>query len=156
MSRRPILAVLVALATLAGCAGSSATPPVVPDPAASATVETLPEWFPARFVPPPGSVVIDVIESPEPDQGRTVTWRSDLTFSEAATKIEATLSSLGWKPTRKLIDGGKDAPKGSRRTSWFIENGSVFVIRLFEDDNLKGLRLSVELQIGRASCRERV
>ena len=96
-------------------------------------------------MPPPGSVVIDVIEKPEPDQGRTVTWRSDLAFSDAEGKVDATLRSLGWKPTQKLVDGGKDAPKGSRRTSWFIENSSVFVVRLFEDENLKGLRLSVEL-----------
>lgn len=51
-------------------------------------------------------------------------------------------SGLGWQPTDRLATSGE---QDSNRTSIYIENGTVEVIRVYTDANLKGTRVTVEL-----------
>ena len=143
----PCLALVLVLA-LAGCGGSSSVAEI-DDPVASQAPLPLPSWYPKAFLAPAGATVVDVIDVPEPGQGRSVTWRSNESFESVEKKVDASLASLGWKPTEKTTDAAKGGvAAGTRRSTWFIENGTVYAIRLFQNDNLAGVRLSVELPVG--------
>ena len=111
------------------------------DPAAQAPAVPVPDWFPRRFVAPAGARVVDVIERPEPGLGRTVTWRVPGRFDDVVTQVERVLANLGWSPVERT----ETDDEGSRRTSWFIENGEVYAVRVYEDEVLEGVRLTVEL-----------
>ncbi len=87
-------------------------------------------------------MLIDIISSPEPGLGRTLTWRYERAFDDIADELETILSSLTWTPT-EITDTTGDA--GARRKSYFIENNIVYAIRIFKDDTLNGVRLSAEL-----------
>ncbi len=107
---------------------------------------TVPSWFPAEFPPPPGGRVVDVISRPltgDVKVGRTVTWRVDKKFDEVVADVEATLESLGWPPTQRFSTPDDDT--SSRRTAIYVENGTVQVIRIFTDENLDGVQVTVEL-----------
>ncbi len=137
-----VVVVLAVLATMAACGSSSKGPSGVDDPGAVAgDGQPAPAWFPAEFRAPSGSVIVEAIDDPEPTFGRTVTWRTTLGFDAVTSYVENTMRSLGWTPTNTTEDGDD----GSRRTTFFIENGTVFSIRVFEDEALEGVRLAVEL-----------
>ena len=114
----------------------------VDDPSADAPAVDRPDWFPKPFEPPKGGVLIDLIDEPEPGLGRTLTWRYDRGFDDVAAELETILSSLGWTPS-EVTDTSGDA--GARRKSFFVENNVVYAIRVFKDDTLNGVRMSVEL-----------
>jgi hypothetical protein len=48
---------------------------------------------------------------------------------------------MGWRP----VDVTQSNEGGSRRTTFFVENGQVFAARVFEDPSLRGVRLTIEL-----------
>jgi hypothetical protein len=135
------LSFLVAPGALVACGGGSAAPSGIEDPAASASPGTVPEWYTAPVRPPPGSVVVEAIERPEPGFGRTVTWRVPGSYDDTVEHVERTFGSLGWKET----DRTDTTEGGSRRTSLYVENDQVFAVRVFSDEALKGVRLTVEL-----------
>ena len=145
----PVLSVLLgllALSGVAGCGGASG-PQGVADAATEQVSATVPAWFPARFPAPRGGVIVSVVAEPDTGNdkirfGRSVTWRVDRSYAEVLRDIDATLQSLGWVPTDRLATSGEE---DSRRTSIYIENGTVEVIRVFTDANLKGTRVTVEL-----------
>ena len=146
--RRQLCAAGFVVLALVGCGGTSDVTGV-DDAIATQAPLPLPSWYPRAFVAPAGATVVDVIEVPEPGQGRSVTWRVSEPFESVEKNVDATLASLTWKPTEKTTDtaqGGVAA--GTRRTTWFIENGTVYAIRLFRNDSLAGVRLSVELPVG--------
>lgn len=139
---------MVALAVVpAGWAcGSKATPPTPVDDAGAISGATrLPSWFPAQLPSPTGGVIVEVIDTPETGNvtvGRSVTWRIDKPHSQVVKDLETTLAKIGWTPTDQLsADDGPDA----KRTSIYIENNIVEVIRVYSDANLKGTRVTVEL-----------
>lgn len=136
---------VVALAACLGAGSCGGTPAKAPDGivdrAATATTGTVPTWFPSRFVPPPGAAVIEVVATPEPGIGRTVTWRVPGSYDDVVRQVEATLNSLGWRPT----DIRKESTGGSRRTALFVENAEVEVVRVFDEKTLDGVRVTVEL-----------
>jgi hypothetical protein len=108
--------------------------------------DTVPRWFPA-FPAPPGGVIVEVIDRPDTANtaityGRSVTWRIDRPFDEVLRDLDATLAGLGWQSTDRLATTDEE---DSRRTSIYIENGVVEVIRVYTDANLKGVRMTVEL-----------
>jgi hypothetical protein len=55
------------------------------------------------------------------------------------------LANLGWPPVERT----ETDDEGAKRTSWFIENGEVYAVRVYEDDVLEGVRLTVELPADR-------
>jgi hypothetical protein len=133
-------ALLVAVA-LVGCGDGSAAPAGIEDPAATASQGPVPDWYTAPVRPPAGSAVVDAIDAPEPGFGRTVTWRVPGSHEETVSHVERTFASLGWKETdRTDVSEG-----GSRRTNLYVENDRVFAVRVFSDEALKGVRLTVEL-----------
>lgn len=143
--RRPTTLAAAAAAVLAlgalSCGGSDAPVPI-DDPGASASGQAVPGWFPAQVQPPPGSVVVEVIDDPAEGFGRTVTWRARGDFEEVADHVDRLLAGLGWTPTEEAETAGD---VGARRRTWFLENDSVYSIRIFEDESLEGVRLAVEL-----------
>lgn len=143
LTRRRFLGLAVASssALLAGC-GRGGDSVKVDDPSSTAPAVERPTWFPKPFEPPQGGVLIDVIDKPEPGLGRTLTWRYDRSFDEVAAEVETILSGLTWVPT-EVIETDGDA--GAKRKSFFIENNVVYTIRVFKDDALSGVRMSVEL-----------
>jgi hypothetical protein len=128
------------LATV-GCGSGGADPPEVVDQAVLARPGSVPEWFPRRFVAPEGSAVVEVIEEPEPGLGRTVTWRVPGDFDDVVSQVERVVENLGWKPTERTAS----ADEGAEQTSLFIENSEVYAVRIYEDDVLEGVRMTVEL-----------
>jgi hypothetical protein len=142
-----VAALLAITVTMLGGCGSDEPdePPGIVDPAARAQPATLPDWFPRRFVAPAGSAVVDVINRPEPGLGRTVTWRVPGDFDEVLGQVETVVRNLGWQPTERT----EAADEGARRTSLFIENSEVYAVRVYEDDTLDGVRLTVELPADR-------
>jgi len=132
-------------AILAGCGGGSTPPSPVDDPGDRTKALPLPAWFPAQLPPPQDGVVVEVIDEPTTGAvaiGRSVTWRVDRSYQEVVAGIDASLARIGWTPTdRKATEGEED----SSRTSIYIENGIVQVIRVYVDANLKGTRVTVEL-----------
>ena len=136
-----LIALGLGVATIGCGSGSSEAPEGVVDPAAQARSAPLPSWFSSRFVPPAGSVVVDWIDRPEPGLGRTVTWRVPGEFEDVVGQVEVVVRNLGWQPTERT-----DATdEGARRTSLFIENSDVYAVRIYEDETLDGVRLTVEL-----------
>ena len=138
--------VLVAIGLLVvACGGGSDSPPAgIEDPAATARV-SVPEWYTAQFRPPAGSVPVESIEQPEPGFGRTVTWRVPDSFDATLQAAERSFRSLGWAPTdRQDTNEG-----GSRRTTYYLENDQVYAVRVYADDTLAGVRLTVELTAAR-------
>ena len=131
---------------LLGCSTGPSSPEGITDPALEAVTATVPNWFPA-FPPPRGGVIVGIIEEPSTDNekieyGRSVTWRVDRDYEDVLADLDAQLAGLGWVPTDRLAteEGGD-----SQRTSVYIENGTVEVIRIYRDANLKGVRVTVEL-----------
>ena len=131
---------------LLGCSTGPSSPKGITDPALEAVTATVPNWFPA-FPPPRGGVIVGIIEEPSTDNeeieyGRSVTWRVDRDYDDVLADLDAQLAGLGWVPTDRLAteEGGD-----SQRTSVYIENGTVEVIRVYRDANLKGVRVTVEL-----------
>ena len=105
----------------------------------------MPDWYVVPFRPPAGSVPVEAIGQPGPGFGRTVTWRVPGSYEDTLAAAEATFRSLGWAPTdRKDAAGG-----GSRQTSFYLENDQVYAVRVFADDALEGVRLTVEMPAGR-------
>jgi len=143
----PSVAALALCLTLAAGCGGSGRPDGISDAAAEKIADSAPAWFPASFPPPRDGVIVSILEDPQTGNdkiefGRSVTWRVDRPFDAVVADIDATLRSLSWMPTDRLAT--KDE-QDSRRTSIYIENGTVEVIRVFTDTNLKGTRVSVEL-----------
>lgn len=141
-----VLVTLLALTWLSSCGGSS-KPDGISDAATDAVASTVPDWFPASFPPPKGGVIVSVVADPSTgnDQitfGRSVTWRVDKSYNEVLKDLDAVLRSLGWTPTERLATQGE---ADSQRTSVYLENGTVEVVRVFTDANLKGTRVTVEL-----------
>jgi len=137
---------LSALGLLAGCGGSS-RPEGISDAATEKVAASAPDWFPSAFPAPRGGVIVSVVDEPDTGNdkiqfGRSVTWRVDRPYADVLRDLDATLVSLGWVPTERLATSGE---ADSRRTSIYIENGTVEVIRVFTDVNLKGTRVTVEL-----------
>lgn len=131
-------------ALTAGCGGGSDTPSGLEDPLASAATVTIPSWFPTAFPGPTGGVVVDVISRPltgDVKVGRTVTWRVDKPYDRVVQDVDALVADAGWTPTQRL-QSDDDA---SRRTSVYLENDTIEVIRVYTDENLKGVRVTVEL-----------
>jgi hypothetical protein len=126
--------------SLSAC-GGAAQPAAVEDRAGRETGRPVPAWFPRSFAPPPGSTVVDVIDRPEPGFGRTVTWRVPGRFDAVVDDVRKRLASLGWRPVRESTF----SDPGTRRHSFFVESDEVYVVRVFEDELLEGLRLTVEL-----------
>lgn len=140
------LAVVLALASLPSCGGSG-KPDGITDAATAAVTATVPDWFPAAFPPPKGGVIVSVVAEPSTgnDQiafGRSVTWRVDKPYNEVLKDLDVVLRSLGWTPTDRLATQGE---ADSQRTSVYVENGTVEVVRVFTDANLRGTRVTVEL-----------
>jgi hypothetical protein len=105
----------------------------------------LPPWFPTQFPPPQGGIVVEVINEPTTGAvtfGRSVTWRVDRGYQQVLADVDATLERIGWTPTDRLATEDEE---DSRRTSIYVENGIVEVVRVFVDANLKGTRVTVEL-----------
>jgi hypothetical protein len=141
------IVVLLLAVVVSGCGGSPKPPESVDDLGSRTRSLPLPEWFPAQYPPPEGGVVVEVIVEPTPGDvtiGRTVTWRVDRPYAQVVADVDATLARIGWTPTdRKATEGDKDA----RRTSIYIENGIVEVIRVYVDAALEGTRVTVELPV---------
>lgn len=148
----PFVALAIVLAVcgagLGGCSkGGPSTPAGIDDPAAEKVADTVPKWFPRTFPPPRDGVIVSVIDDPSTDNdeiefGRSVTWRVDRPYEDVLRETDTVLTGLGWVPTDRLATGDE---QDSRRTSIYIENGTVEVIRVFTDANLKGVRVTVEL-----------
>ena len=141
-----VVAALVTLVSLSSCGGSG-KPDGITDAATDVVTATVPDWFPASFPPPKGGVIVSVVADPSTgnDQitfGRSVTWRVDKPYNEVLKDLDAVLRSLGWTPTERLATEGE---ADSQRTSVYLENGTVEVVRVFTDANLKGTRVTVEL-----------
>jgi len=135
-----------ATALLTGCGGAT-RPDGIADAATEQVAATTPDWFPAGFPAPRGGVIVSVVAEPDTGNdkirfGRSVTWRVDRPYDDVLRDLDATLRSLSWTPTERLATTGE---QDSRRTSIYIENGTVEVIRVFTDTNLKGTRVTVEL-----------
>lgn len=144
ISLRPTVAALLAvLAPVVGVACGSGTrePSGVADPAATATPMTLPAWFPPGFVAPSGAVIIEAIGTSDGGVGPSVTWRVPGGFDQVVSQVRNTLNGLGWRP----VDVTESNEGGTRRTTFFVENGQVFAARVFQDPSLKGVRLTIEL-----------
>jgi hypothetical protein len=138
----PVVATLIVLLGGVACGSSgSGRPAGIQDSLTASPSQTLPVWFPSRFVPPPGSRIVEVIQQPEAGLGRTVTWKVPGTFDDAVTNVERTLNNLGWKPSDKTISN----EGGSKRTTFFVDNGEIYAARVYEDEALPGVRLTVEL-----------
>ncbi len=141
-----VAAAALTIGTASGC-GAKRAPDGVTDAAVEKVADTTPDWFPA-FPPPPEGVIVEVIDRASRDNGieygRSVTWRVDRPYDDVIRDLDATLASLGWQPTDRLATDGE---QDSRRTSIYIENGSVEVIRVYTDANLKGVRVTVELPV---------
>jgi hypothetical protein len=141
-----LVAAVGVVASAAACGGGS-SPGGISDSATEQVASSVPEWFPSAFPPPRGGVIVSVLEDPSTDNeaiefGRSVTWRVDRSYADVLGDLDAVLMSLRWQPTERLsTDGEQD----SRRTSIYIENGTVEVIRVYTDTNLKGTRVTVEL-----------
>jgi hypothetical protein len=136
-----MLSLVLALAALGGCGGGTAAPQGIDDPVATATPQPVPDWYTAPFRPAAGSVVVEAIETPDPGFGRTVTWRVPGSFDDTLTNVNRTLDSLGWKASNR-----QDSSEGAtRRTSFIVENDQVYAVRVFSDQALQGVRLTVEL-----------
>jgi hypothetical protein len=103
--------------------------------------QTLPSWFPSGFAPPPGSQIVEVIQQPAEGVGRTVTWRVPGSFDTAVTDVARTLDNLGWRP----VDKTESNEGGSKRTTFFVENSEIYAARVYQDEALPGVRLTVEL-----------
>jgi hypothetical protein len=88
--------------------------------------------------------VVEAIDDPEPGFGRTVTWRVPGGYDETLREAERTFRSLGWTPS----DRKERSEGGTRRTSFYLENDQVYAVRVFADDTLAGVRLTVELPAG--------
>ena len=130
---------------LGGCGGGASAPPAgIEDPAATARVP-VPGWYTARFRPPAGSVPVESIDDPDPGFGRTVTWRVPGSFDDTLDAVQRSFRSLGWAPTDRKDTTGS----GARRTSFYLENDQVYAVRVFADDTLSGVRLTVELPAAR-------
>lgn len=141
-----LAAAIVALGLLAGaCGGGAASPPSgIEDPGATASV-AVPDWYTSQFRPPAGSVPVEAIEQPDPGFGRTVTWRVPGSFDATLQTVDRSFRSLGWAPTdREDTNEG-----GTRRTSYYLENDQVYAVRVYADDTLSGVRLTVELPAAR-------
>ncbi len=144
---RPVALCAALLCGLAACGGGTKTPGGITDAGAEQVSDSVPEWFPTNVPGPPGGVIVDVISKPSTDNeaiqyGRSVTWRVDRSYQTVLTDVDALLASLGWQPTDRLATTGD---QDSKRTSIYIENGTVEVIRVYEDANLKGVRVTIEL-----------
>jgi hypothetical protein len=143
-----VVAIVVALlgitSALVGCGGGGSGPTGIQDPAATASAP-VPDWYTAPFRPPARSTVVEAIADPEPGFGRTVTWRVPGSYEDTVKATESSFQSLGWKPT----DRKDSSEAGARRTSFYLENDQVFAVRIFADDTLAGVRLTVELPAGR-------
>lgn len=150
LRRSLLLSVLLAVSAagaVSACGGTSGTPEGISDAATEKVSDTVPPWFPSAFPPPPGGVIVSVLDKPDTSNkditfGRSVTWRVDRPYDEVLRDLDTTLRNLGWTPTDRLATTGE---QDSRRTSVYIENGTVEVIRVFTDANLKGTRVTVEL-----------
>lgn len=133
-----------------GCStGSAGTPGGISDEASSNVTQARPPWFPAQFPGPPGGVIVEVIDEPDTDNaaisfGRSVTWRVDRSYDAVLEDIDAILASQGWTPTDRLATTGEE---DTRRTSIYLENGTLEVIRVYTDANLDGVRVTVELPV---------
>jgi hypothetical protein len=145
---RRLLALALVLAALStgACGGGADAPDVVDDPGAVPVGEDVPAWYPGQVRPPAGSVVVEAIDDPAPDFGRTVTWRAEGDFDDVVEHVERLLSSLGWTTTEQPET---EEGAGSRRRTYFVENDTVFSIRVFEDESLDGVRMAVELPAAR-------
>lgn len=139
------LASVALVGTGCGSEGSDQPPGVVDRVAEAGPATTLPAWFPRRFVAPTGSAVVDVISDPEPGLGRTVTWRVPGDFDEVLGQVETVVRNLGWTATERT----EARDEGANRTSLFIENSEVYAVRVYEDEALDGVRLTVELPADR-------
>lgn len=142
-----MLAAALALGSTA--CGNSSGPDGISDAATEKVADTVPEWFPAAFPPPRDGVIVAVISEPSTDNdeiefGRSVTWRVDRSYSDVLKELDLVLANLGWQPTERFATEGE---ADSQRTSLFIGNGTVEVIRVYTDVNLKGTRMVVELPI---------
>jgi hypothetical protein len=143
MLRHMLAALILSVAPVLSSACGSGTkgPSGIADPAATATPMTLPVWFPSGFAAPPGSVVIEAIDTAEGGVGPSVTWRVPGAYDQVVTQVRNTLNGMGWRP----VDVTQSNEGGSRRTTFFVENGQVFAARVFEDPSLRGVRLTIEL-----------
>ncbi len=131
-----------AVALLGACGGGSDSSGISEDvrPVAS----TVPSWFPAEFVAPPGALIINYIARPETGAvpiGRSVTWLVDRPYDKVVAEVDAAIAAAGWTPTDRVVA----AETGSRRTSVYIETDRAKVVRTFTDDTLTGVRVTVEL-----------
>ncbi|MPY94496.1 MAG: hypothetical protein GEV08_15990 [Acidimicrobiia bacterium] len=140
--RGTVLLTLLVLVLAAACGGDGTAPEGIEDPGAVPLGEDVPDWFPGQVRPPAGSVVVEVIDDPAPDFGRTVTWRATGGFDDVTDHVERLLAGLGWAPAEETETEGDT---GSRRRTYFIRNDTVFSVRVFEDESLDGVRLAVEL-----------
>ena len=81
----------------------------------------------------------------ETPSSRTVTWRVPGSFDETLDAVQRSFRSLGWAPTDRKDASGS----GARQTSFYVENDQVYAVRVFTDDTLSGVRLTVELPAAR-------
>jgi len=144
-ARTVALRLVLVAATVTACGSGAKPPDPIDDAAAVATPVAVPDWFPSEWKPPPGAVAVEVISEPEPDFGRTVTWRSSAGYDEVVDQVGNGLAGLRWTPTEVTEDTDTF---GTKRTSFFVENGSLYAIRVFEEAALDGVRITAELPSG--------
>ncbi len=142
-----VLSVFSTVALASGCGTNSGRPDGITDSATEQVSVTVPNWFPSSFPSPKGGVIVSVVSEPSTgnDQitfGRSVTWRVDKAFDEVLKDLDAVLRNLGWIPTERLAT---EDEADTQRTSVYLENGKVEVIRVFTDASLRGTRITVEL-----------